>query len=526
MMALHLYLGAGPIRDYSPTYDEPVHLTAGYVYWKTGNYVYNGLHHPPLGEMWAAVPLLFMNPILPVQDPTWIRQTWAPVDQYRFADRFLYHNRIPADRLMAAGRWMQLLLSCVLGILIGWVAWKKGGIVPSVTALALWASSPTFLANGTVVSTDLAFAVSFFAFFVFLEEAPYRLRAAIMAGVALGFCIASKYFSLALLPSLVMIGLWERVVAKKRISLPLKNVFIVIAVGFFSMALVYGFSSLNIFWAGLTEIFSRSQAGRSSFFWGRHGNSGWLSYFPVVFLIKTPLPLLIALALAVGAVFSRKLSFPSTLWIPPLVFFGLACFSKVQIGHRHLLAVYPFLIVMAALGLNALPLPWGRGIAVVLIGWQTVSAWRVRPDFLPYFNEAVGGPSQGYRYLTDSNLDWGQGLKQLRKELTDDDIKNGIYLCYFGVADPHAEGITYLNVASDPIAGHQDDTEKPGLNPSKFAVSVTNWQNTYYADRTAFDWLKSLPPAQLIGNSLFLYDFSSQPEVLKKLESYRAPRHG
>src|SRR4051812_2052699 len=110
LVAGHFYLGNLAIRDFSPTYDEPVHLTAGYSYWKTGNYRLNGNDHPPFGEMWAAIPLLLLKPVLPVQNPAWLRQSWNPVDQYSFSDTFLYHNRISADTLMTAGRRMQLVL--------------------------------------------------------------------------------------------------------------------------------------------------------------------------------------------------------------------------------------------------------------------------------------------------------------------------------------------------------------------------------------------------------------------------------
>ena len=112
------FLGWQAIQSQSPTYDEPVHLTAGYSYWKTGDFRYNGYHHPVLGEMWCALPLLFLNPILPRHHSAWINQTWAPSDQYVFADVFVYKNRVSHDRLLSSGRVMQLVLSLILGGLL------------------------------------------------------------------------------------------------------------------------------------------------------------------------------------------------------------------------------------------------------------------------------------------------------------------------------------------------------------------------------------------------------------------------
>ena len=150
--------------------------------------------------------------------------------------------------------------------------------------------------------------------------------------------------------------------------------------------------------------------------------------------------------------------------------------------------------------------------------WSVV---QVRPHFLPYFNEAVGGPSQGYRYFTDSNVDWGQGLKELALALEPEDLKNGIYLSYFGVADPHSYALIYRDIGSDAIAGHKDDSSLAGLTPTKFAISVTNLQATYYVDKEVFSWLKDMTPWKKVGYSIFIYDFKNNPEALSRLERLR-----
>jgi len=110
----HVFLGKTALTSLSPTFDEPVHLTAGYIYWTMGNYKrqyrFNGFDHPPFGEMWANLPLLFLKPKLPLNHPAWASQRWRHDDQYPFADEFVYKNHIPADRLIAAGRAALLAL--------------------------------------------------------------------------------------------------------------------------------------------------------------------------------------------------------------------------------------------------------------------------------------------------------------------------------------------------------------------------------------------------------------------------------
>jgi len=168
-VGLHLYLGGTAIRSFAPTYDEPVHLTSGYVYWTTGDYRMNGLNHPAWGEMWPALPLLFMNPQLPLSHPSWLIQRWKSNEIYQFADVFFFKNNVSPDRMMEAGRWMQLCLSVVLGLVLAWGALRVAGPKAGFWALGFWSVSPTFLSHGSLVSTDLPFAAAFFFYFLSLH---------------------------------------------------------------------------------------------------------------------------------------------------------------------------------------------------------------------------------------------------------------------------------------------------------------------------------------------------------------------
>lgn len=512
--SIHVYLALPAITAFSPTYDEPVHLTAGVATWKTGDYRFNGYHHPAFGEMWPAIPVVFLNPIVPTQDPAWIRHQWSPKDQYAFANTFLYRNRVSPDRMMAWGRGMQLVLSCVGGLLIVLTAWSLGGLWAASFAGMFWAFSPAFLMNGTIISTDLSFACFFFGFFACLRNLGDR-KIDVFAGLCLGLAFASKYFAVSIIPITLLLLVLDRSLRRK-----LDSWFLLVSVGFFTLALVYQFTNLDVFWTGLTDILGRSQQGRSSFFMGKHGTQGWLLYFPALLLFKTPIPLLVGLLMSLIGLLRKKILVPVGLWIPPLAFFLVSCFSKVQIGHRHILVVYPFLFVLAAMGLNSL-FQKKQWIYFPLFIWLGTQAVFARPNFLPYFNEFIGGAAEGYRYFTDSNVDWGQGLKPLGEGLSAEDKEKGIYLSYFGVADPHHYGIRYLDIGSDTIVSRTDDTIA-NLQPTKLAISVTNLQGTYFADHAAFDWLKKYNPIQKFAHSIFLYDFSNQPEALAELRRMRS----
>lgn len=526
---IHVYLGSRALTRLSPTFDEPVHLTAGYIYWTKGqdrkNYRYNGYDHPPFAEMWAAIPLLFLKPELPVNHPAWQAQNWHADNQYRFADEFLYRNRVAPGRLMATGRAMQLVMSLFFGAFLALFLFLTGGLLAAVYGLGFWAFDPTFLASSTLVTTDLAFACSFFAFFAML---PYTASRAgqVGAGVALGLCLASKYFCIGLGPCLAALFVWQWIKSRHD-GEPfiidksfLVRALIVFAIALFVLALVYRFAAIETFYKGLRDIVPRARRGFNSYFWGRYGDQGWLLYFPFAFLIKSPIPLLIGLV-ATGFLAARKKFWMSAaLVIPPLVFFLLTCLSKKQIGQRYLLAVYPFLYVAMGIAFSKLHKRW-HAVPLILLAWMLVESWQVKPHFLAYFNQFVGGPPQGYKYLTDSNVDWGQGLIELREKLSDEDIRNGIYLSYFGVGDPHAYGIKYIDVAAGAMVPRPDDRHSPHIKPRKFVISVSDLQTNYYAFPGRLDWLKDYSPFQQVGYSLLIYDFSDFPQVITKLDALK-----
>jgi hypothetical protein len=250
--------------------------------------------------------------------------------------------------------------------------------------------------------------------------------------------------------------------------------------------------------------------------------TGSILYFPAAFAIKTPLPLLLAAAVGIWTLWrpagrGRFLEF-GWLVAPPAGYFLLACLSKTQIGYRHILPVYPFLIVAAAVGAAWIwHQAWGKPVAAVLGIWLAASVLRCHPDYLAYFNESVGGADGGYRCLVDSNLDWGQGLKPLAAALR----RMGdppVFLCYFGVADPSYYGIRYEPLA--PITNvdrHEGVVRPQGSDPVLLAVSATNLQTAYYADHTLFDWLKARRPLLKAGRSVFLYDLSADVDAVRRL---------
>jgi 4-amino-4-deoxy-L-arabinose transferase-like glycosyltransferase len=265
-------------------------------------------------------------------------------------------------------------------------------------------------------------------------------------------------------------------------------------------------------------------AGDRSFLRGDFARRGFRSYFLWTFLLKTPLVTILAIAAALAMVVWRRelrRSSLAFLLLPVGLYLLVAILSSLNIGHRHLLPVYPFLYVLcgrlgpewARLGDVARRWTAGAALGAIALGAFVVFAPAGRPTvvyphYLAYFNELGGGPSNGYRNLVDSNLDWGQDLKTLREWLDRNRIDEPFYLCYFGLADPR-----YYQVPHTSIPGcywgveHQQPLTliRP---PAYVAISATHLQRIRSARRPSESWQKIFESATLVdmvGYSILIY---------------------
>lgn len=157
-----------------------------------------------------------------------------------------------------------------------------------------------------------------------------------------------------------------------------------------------------------------------------------------------------------------------------------------------------------------------------MIFWNVVISFRAYPWYISYFNELIGGTKNGWKYFTDSNIDWGQGLKNLGVWVKENDFaKKGIYLSYFGTGDPEYYGITYKpvgfvsNLKYEERAGKNIVDNK--IDRIILAVSITNLQATYYKDKEVFSFLKKIKTySNLRSIYIFVYDLTENKDTLRK----------
>jgi 4-amino-4-deoxy-L-arabinose transferase-like glycosyltransferase len=544
LLGVFVLQGVSAIRHHAPTYDEATHLASGYSVLATGDFRLSP-QVAPLIKMVLASPLYLGPRPAFTPDP----QQWRAAADFQIGQAFLYGSPQSADRLLTSSRLVNLVLGSLLVALIGWWARRLWGRAAAVVAVALAALEPNLVAHSSLVTTDvgatLLLVLTLYLFWEAASAKSYGLW--IATGLSAGLSLVAKYSALTLVPitGVVLAGHallggitsgapWSRPAQAPDLRWRLIETMAVIpllaAPAILVILATYGFQSLTPWWFGLRRFLELAALGQPAFFLGEHAHVGWWGYFPVAFMIKTPVGtlLLIAASLAffrMGAPLRRRDAF--FLLVPVAAIVLVSAQATVNIGLRHVLAVYPLLFVLASrVATIALPRTW---LVPVLIGTAiaatAVSSLRVTPHQLAYFNELVGGPEQGHLYLSDSNLDWGQDLKAVKTFMDRQGLPIA-YLSYFGSAPPAYYGIRYQYVpGSWPLEWPPHDDVVPATLARKvLIISVSNLQgvHTHLAAPDLFAWLRTRPPIARIGYSILVYDLSGDPEALSALgETYR-----
>ena len=445
------------IRANSQTFDEAYHIAAGYSYLVTGDFRLEP-QNPPLIKALQALPL-FVRYGLPFNPDA---RHWQDGD-YLLGRDFLYRSTVPADRLLGLSRLVSLCLGGLLVVLIGWWAYRLWGSRAALLAMTLACLEPNLVAHSSLVTTDVGVALFTFLAVYLLWEYLQRPRwwLLVVTGLSTGLALVAKFSALLLVPIISLIVLLVTFVrGSKSGLLPLKtnpnrrwqkyvDATVVLSVIFFVALLIiptaYFFQGYELWLSGLRRFLSLAQAGEVAFFLGDYSYQGWWSYYIVAFIIKTPIGTLLLIA---GSLLFHRHGAPlrrdkAIFLLLPVVFIFLATTqAKMNIGMRHILMVYPFLFILAA-RLATVPFQ-RRWIGRFLIGapviLTAVSALRIAPHQLAYFNELVGGPEQGYRYLSDSNLDWGQDLKGVQEYMAQEEVPYDLLLLFWVRPHPLTTG--------------------------------------------------------------------------------------
>jgi hypothetical protein len=247
---------------------------------------------------------------------------------------------------------------------------------------------------------------------------------------------------------------------------------------------------------------------RTMYLLGQLSYNGWWYYFPVAILVKTPISLIVLFlaGLALCAVDrSRLWNDDIFILLPIMVYLGAAMTMKVDIGIRHVLPIYPFAVLIAGKAVAAVLVSRRKLLAVTLAALCLLQAGEVaavHPHYLAFFNQLVGGPKNGYKYLADSNLDWGQDLKRLKKWMDANGVER-INLSYFGSADPAYYGIHCTYLFGSPFFAN-NQIKEPSL-PGLVAVSMQNLTGAGLDGDQLYKPLLETEPFAMVGYSIRVY---------------------
>ncbi len=585
----------GSLREKSATMDEPGHATAGYIYWKYGDYRVDP-ENGNLSKRWIALPYLFGDERFPEKE--WLGPKknlfWVLAESW-----FNRSGRDPAD-LLARGRAMSGLIAVALGAVVWFWARQLFGPQGGMLSLLIYVCNPTILANGGLMTSDTPAALGFLLSLLYVDAITRHVTLArVVAGTfAIAGLFLAKMSAVLLLPMALILALVRvvdgrplpvgrtRLVSRRihraallalvALGQTLGVVLLVwAAYGFrysaFSRqgpephhftrpwqwalglpeprqlldrteldpatrralgpALVReGFTATDWTYEVLADLQNlrdrlsrpdqaaaldrvinaepshwiprlihaarehrllpesflygyanvwRTSGKLAAFLNGEIRETGWRTFFPYTFAVKTPLALLALLGIALGTsiLLARSRAaggVPAPLRaaadvIPPYlpllvllsVYWAVAVASHLNIGHRHLLPIYPPLLVLCggcARWLSPAPAAngsfrtamrrWlGPAIVVLVVLLPAEAAYRF-PNYIAYFNGLVS-PSRAYRHLVDSSLDWGQDLPAVARYLHTRPAEPA-YLAYFGIGSPDAHGITAKTIGGYP----------------------------------------------------------------------------
>lgn len=570
-------------KNDSLIYDEDAHIPAGYSYLTQFDMRLNP-EHPPLLKDLAALPLMFLHLNFDVNHQDFWNQN--PNDaEWNAGKYFLFNAGNNPDRIIFYSRLPIIFLFLAFSLFVFKWADELAGLHAGLLAFILFAFDPNLLGHNHFVTTDLGIAVfvtlAFYYFIKFLKNPSW------INVLTLGFFLTlvqlAKFSSILIFPifclSLIIYPLsltdpkklkslakyWGKFLTAFFISLVL--VWIVYYFSTFNMPesklpeiANYYFNKDNpqtiivkkilfflngsdffrpmaIYLFGIVRVFQRVAGGNVAYFFGEVSTQGFFSYFPIVFLIKEPIPtlLLIFSALGIGAYWIKSGRFfhhlslreitayirthitEITLLAFILLYVISSITGRLNIGIRHLFPIFPLIYILTAKAIfefikrlkNKRLERLAKVSIITLSGVLILMTVHAYPGYTSYFNELVGGPKNGYRYVTDSNADWGQDLKRLENFLEEHPEIENIHIDYFGLADLQY----YIKTPFIPWW-----KERRPIEPGWYAISALFVQEGIYDSRLSDDqsyrWLKNKTPIYQVGTSILIYKITSPEAAL------------
>jgi 4-amino-4-deoxy-L-arabinose transferase-like glycosyltransferase len=504
------------------TTDEPNYIGTGLYLWESGDYHYfrSLRFHPPLVHHLASLPLLVLGlpegvTPSPGLGPELVAR-WEPdPTALRVA------SRLPFVAIALWGAWL-----C-----FAWVR-EVAGEGAGLLAVFLYTFSPSLLAHGALVHSDITLAVLYlqtlYAFWRWLRRpTPLRL---VLCGLSLGLALLAKLTSILLIGTLgllLLLAIVRRRPASAGFPAPgpdatLPRVAWAAGSGAAILAL-----AVAVVWLGYGGSFASvvdpngpfpdlalpgwiqsflfvdhvNSTGRPVYFLGEFSSEGWWTFFPVAFAVKEPIGLLVLTGAALVSLRARRGRLGLYLAVPFAVYLWiLLVWLDVPLGYRYALPLLPLLCVFIASQLWPPGAGARRTLVIAACALLAVESLWIHPHYLAYFNALIGGPRNGPRYLLDANIDWGQDVTTLARELASEG-NPPVWLALSAPEDPARYGVKGRPLRDcQPVGG-------------RLAISVNVRMGLYNPNNPlapprpgCFAWLDRYEPVARPGYSILLYD--------------------
>ncbi|MGD0469498.1 MAG: glycosyltransferase family 39 protein [Terriglobales bacterium] len=526
-------------------------MSAGLEEWRYGRFE-QVLDHPPLAHLLLTLPLAHGD-----WDIIW-GTVWGDSPP-----GFRVRSIIPDPVALATrARLVNVLLGVLLGILLWLTARKLFSVGTANVAIALFAFSPSLIAHFSIVTTDgvatlMAFAT---AVQVIRWRANPSWAQTTLLGVLLGLLLLSKLstpplFCLALIlililkpnqwvwsprrwnwyPALVAAAvagsiLWagyffhvSRVKTGDGIvmmTFPNRNPWVETTGRISRLLKVPLQMHLDLiipageYAQGIEGLLEHNHNGHQTFLLGEILDRPKIAFYGVVALLKWPSIVLLLFVSSLVLFLRGRLSPPPdafVLLLFPAVYMVFIMSARITMGERHFLPIYPFVLLIAsafwefangpsAEGVRSSK-PGKRALVFIVLAALIVNAadaLRFAPDYLSYLNILIPNRTS-YRYLSDSNLDWGQGLLALRQYQSEHPNEQ-ISLAYFGDVEPAVYGIKAANLREgQKVSG-------------TVVVSATHLSGQFLSDPSAYRWVTKYPIKTILNHSLFVFAVPSTEE--------------
>jgi hypothetical protein len=551
LLAMALNLVATTARK-SITADELVLIPAAYYNLVTDDFQLVR-EHPPACKLLAGIPLLFIQPQEPRPDSLGPALTRGD-REWEYAMRFWLDNRAQFEAISFWSRVPMIALTVGLALLTFVFARDMFGSRAALFAVALFAAEPTMLAHGRVVQTDVvaAFGLLLTVYALYRYWRAPNWKVAAVVGAAAGIAMLTKFSMIIVGPALLLVFIALLLFSRRRRSeislqglVAAVTLLLVVNAGYFfrhralskedtewiarsfpdsSTAVLVSVRALRFvlptdFLIGIYWQLHHSNEGHPAGLLGMYSQKGWWYYFPVAFALKTTIPFLLISLASLGWAIYRvgykrdwKLLF---LLVPFLLYTVFVMMSPIDIGIRYYLPAFTFLFISSGALLDSLlrkklsrrtHLVLASSVLLMLV-WAGVEAIRAYPNYMPYMNQFASARPHWW-YLSDSNVEWGDDVKELAEYLRDRGETRTRALLLGGYVTLGFYGVEYLDALS-PVepspprylalgASFLNGSTVPGYEIDGRFVSEAERVNTFAEFRRR-------APEAIIGDSIYVY---------------------